>query len=200
MRGNKEDLTDNGPDIFISICHLVMVLFGIAAWLTGDAADDYKKFDHLWFSVHSWIGIGFACSICLYVFYGTIGPRNARFSRWIPYSKERLQLVREDIAGLMKFKLPDRESHQGLAGFAQFFGLLIFSWIALTGTLMFFLLEPGSKVKGLLHLIKEVHEVGEILIPVYLTIHIGAVLLHSFTGHHVWRKIFFFKDKELRSK
>ncbi len=194
MRRNKENL-DDAPDIFISICHLAMVMFGIAAWLTGDAADDYKKLDYLWFSVHSWIGIGFACSISLYVFYGTIGPWRARFSRWIPYSKERLLLVREDIAGLMKFKLPDRKSHQGLAGLVQLFGLLTFSWLALTGTLMFFTLEPGSKVKGLLHFAKEVHEIGEVLIPVYLAIHVGAVLLHSITGNHVWRKIFFYKDK-----
>lgn len=191
MKDNKEHTVEEGADGFVCLFHLGLILFGITAWLTGDAADDYKKYEHFWFTMHGWIGMGFALSICLYVFYGMIGPRNARFSRWIPYSKERLLLVREDIAGLMKFRLPDRKSHQGLAGFAQFFGLLIFSWIALTGTLMFFLLEPGSKVKGLLHGIKEMHEVGEILIPVYLTIHIGAVLLHSITGRPVWKRIFF---------
>ena len=69
--------------------------------------------------------------------------------------------------------------------------LLVFLGMAITGALMFVMLEPGSKAHGLVHAIKEVHEAGEILIPLYLLIHIGAVVLHSITGRPVWRRIFF---------
>ena len=195
MKRNEMYTVEQGPDGFIRMCHLAMVLFGIAAWLTGDAADDYKKLTHVWFTAHGWIGMGFASSFLLYIAYCTFGPAKSRFSSWVPYTKERLLKVLEDVAGLLKFRLPDRLSHQGLAGLVQFFGVLVFTGIAATGALMFFLLEPGGKARGLVHSIKEVHEAGEILIPVYLSIHIGAVLLHSVTGRPVWRRIFFFREE-----
>ena len=199
----KEHIINNtpeGPDWFIRICHLGLMVFGIAAWLSGDAADDYKKYDHLWFTVHSWIGMGLASSISLYILYCTVGPKKSRFSQWLPYTKERLQMVRQDIAGLLRFRLPDRPSHQGLAGLVQFFGVLVFLGMTVTGALMFFLFDPGSKAGGLVHAIKEVHEAGEVLLPVYLSIHVGAVLLHSITGHPVWKRIFFIGKGELRAE
>jgi len=200
MKTYNNHSAEQGPDSFIGICHLGLILFGIAAWLTGDAADDYKELRHIWFTLHGWIGMGLASSLFLYILYGTLGPRKSRFSQWVPYTKEGLQMVREDIAGLLRFRLPDRAGHQGLAGLVQFFGVLIFAGMAVTGALMFILLEPGSKAGGLVHAIKEVHEAGEILIPLYLSMHVGAVLLHSITGHFVWKRIFFFGKGELRSQ
>jgi cytochrome b len=194
MKENKIYSVDQGPDGFVRVCHLGMILFGITAWLTGDAADDYKEFTHVWFTTHGWIGMGLATSFLLYILYCTFGPVKSRFSNWVPYTKERLLKVLEDVKGLLRFRLPDRESHQGLAGLVQFFGILVFAGMAVTGALMFFLLEPGGKARGLVHEIKEVHEAGEILIPLYLSLHIGAVLLHSATGRQVWRRIFFFKE------
>lgn len=194
MKANKTYSTEQGPDRFVRACHLGMILFGLTAWLTGDAADDYKKITHVWFTAHGWIGMGLGSSFLLYILYCTFGPVKSRFSSWVPYTKERLKQVVEDVAGLLKFRLPDRRSHQGLAGLVQFFGVLVFTGMAVSGALMFFLLEPGGKAAGLVHDIKEVHEAGEILIPVYLSLHIGAVLLHSITGCPVWRRVFFFKD------
>jgi len=88
-------------------------------------------------------------------------------------------------------RLPDRPTHQGLSGLVQTFGLAVFSWMAITGSLMFFYLEPGHKAMGLMHFIKEIHEVGVWLIPIFLGIHVGAVTLHALAGNHLWRKTFF---------
>lgn len=200
MKGYSNNSPEQGPDSFIRICHLGLILFGITAWLTGDAADDYKEFRHLWFTLHGWIGMGLASSLFMYILYGMLGPRESRFFQGVPYTKKGLQMVREDIAGLLRFRLPDRAGHQGLAGLVQFFGVLLFAGMAVTGALMFFLLEPGSKAGGLVHAIKEVHEAGEILIPLYLSIHVGAVLLHSITGHPVWKRILFLEKSEVRSQ
>jgi len=172
MKEDKRYNTADGPDWFIRTCHLGLMVFGIAAWLSGDGADDYKKYEHLWFTVHSWIGMGLASSISLYILYCTMGPKKSRFSQWVPYTKERLQMVRQDISGLLRFRLPDRPAHQGLAGLVQFFGVLVFLGMAVTGGVMFVLIEPGSKAQGLAHAIKEVHEAGGILIPLYLSIHV----------------------------
>jgi cytochrome b len=200
MTEQKQYRTTEGPDWFIRMCHFGLMLFGIAAWLTGDAADDYKKFEHLWFTLHSWIGMGLASSLFLYIVYCTLGPEESRFSRWVPYTKEGLKMVREDISGLLRFRLPDRPGHQGLAGLVQFFGVMVFLGMAVTGASMFVLLEPGSKAGGIVHAIKEVHEAGEVLIPLYLSIHVGAVVLHSIAGRQVWKRIFTSGERELRAQ
>lgn len=85
--------------------------------------------------------------------------------------------------------------HLGLSGFVQTFGLLTFTGMALTGSLMFFYLQPGQKAGGLLHFIEEIHEIGEGLIPVFLALHAGAVLLHALAGRPKWRKVLFLKEK-----
>ena len=61
---------------------------------------------------------------------------------------------------------------------------------------MFFYLQPGLKTGGALHFIKELHETGEGVIPIFLALHVGAVLLHALTGRHLWRKMFFLKDQQ----
>ncbi|NTU43118.1 MAG: cytochrome b/b6 domain-containing protein [Nitrospirales bacterium] len=183
----KEESSMGLPGITI---HLGIMAFGIAAWLTGEGADDYKKLDHSGFTLHSWIGIGVASFVFIRLIMGLFGPSGMRFSQWIPYNRERLGLVGEDIKGLFRLRLPDRESHQGLAGLVQTFGIAVFTLMALTGGLLFFLLEPGQKAQGLSHDLKEIHEAGEALIPLFLLTHAGAVLLHTLTGKPVWKRIF----------
>ena len=84
--------------------------------------------------------------------------------------------------------------HVGLSGLVQTFGLGAFAWMAVTGSLMFFYLTPGHKARGFLHPIKEMHEAVVWLIPIYLGIHVGAVLLHALAGDHRWRRTFFLKE------
>jgi hypothetical protein len=39
-------------------------------------------------------------------------------------------MIRQDIAGLIKFKLPERQSRQGLAGLVHFLWVLLFAGMA----------------------------------------------------------------------
>lgn len=176
------------------VIHLGLTVFGISAWATGFLADDYKRLEHLGFSIHSWLGISFVFFLLLRIGYGFWGPDNYHFTKWVPYTADRLRVAMEDIWTLIKFKLPQRPTHLGLSGLVQTLGLAAFAWMALTGSLMFFYLTPGYKTQGFLHLIKEMHEVGVWLIPIYLGIHIGAVLLHALAGDHRWRQMFFLKE------
>jgi cytochrome b len=187
----KDDL-----GVFVRALHLGILTFGLLAYLTSGWAEDYEHAKHLGFTKHKWLGIGLAFFIALRLFYGLVGPANVRFKQWVPYNKAGLLLVWEDILTLLRFRLPDRPTHQGLAGLVQTFGLLTFSWMALTGSLMFFYLEPGQKAGGVLHFIEELHELGEGVIPIFLALHVGAVLLHALTGRHLWRKMFFLKDQQ----
>ena len=55
----------NDLDVFSMIIHLGMLIPGIAAWLTGELADDYEKAEHLGFTTHKWLGITLASFVCL---------------------------------------------------------------------------------------------------------------------------------------
>jgi cytochrome b len=174
--------------------HAGIMVLGVLAWLTGYLAGDYKHAAHGWFSLHKWLGISLAALVAARLLHGFWGPESARFSQWVPYTPERRQLVIEDLGGLLRFKLPQRPPHQGLAGLWEAFGLAVFTWMAATGALMFLFLTPGRKTHGLVRLIKELHEVGEWLVPLFLGVHVAAVALHALAGDHRWRKVFFLED------
>jgi len=177
-------------DLFTRLIHLVLIVLGIIAWLTGEIAEDYEEGVDWGYTVHSWAGLGVALFILLRVIYGVVGPDLVRFTSWVPYTRERLIQVWEDLLTLLRFKLPDRPAHVGLSGLVQAFGLLLFFWMALTGSVLFFYIEPGTETSGLLHLVEELHEVGEDLIPVYLVLHVGAVILHTMLDRSFIKRMF----------
>jgi cytochrome b len=177
-------------DLFTRIIHMGLVTFGIAAWLTGELAEDYDEAADWGFIIHSWIGMGLAVFILLRVLYGIFGPETVRFTSWVPYNKGRLILAWQDVLTLLRFALPERPAHVGLSGLVQTFGLLVFGWMALTGSLLFFFLEPGTKASGFMHFVEELHEAGEGLIPVFLVLHVGAVVLHSLIDRSFLKRMF----------
>jgi cytochrome b len=186
----KDDL-----DVLTRIIHLGLMVFALTAWSASGWAEDYAHTTHLGFTVHSWLGMGLVTFISLRLVYGLVGPASVRFSQWVPYTKARLLLAWEDVLTLLKFRMPDRPSHQGLAGLVQTFGLLTFLWVGLTGSLMFFYLEPGQEASGLLHFVMEMHEIGETAIPLFLGLHVGAVVLHALFGNHLWRRMLFLEER-----
>jgi len=172
--------------------HAGITVFGLVAWMTGDWAGDYKKLSHPGFSLHRGLGICLALIILARVLYGVLGPEQFRWGRLIPLDpKAWLASVVEDLQSLLKLELPDRPRFWGIKGAVQLFGLLVFSWMALTGSLLFTYLEPGRQAQGLLYMIKEVHEIGRTLIPIFLVLHLTGVLLDAFWGQKKWRRVIF---------
>ena len=182
-------------DIVTRWLHLAMVVLGIAAWLTGDLADDYERGFSLGFAIHSWIGIGAAFAVALRLVWGIVGPHSARFSRWLPVTRARLRLVVDDLKMLLRFRIPERAPHQGIAGVVQSLGLLIFAWVATTGSVLFYALEPGLRPARWLHLVEGLHGAGEALIPAFLAVHVGATLVHVLAGDSRWRAMFFIRPE-----
>lgn len=182
-------------DIFTRIIHLGLVIFAVLALATGGLADDYKKVEGLGYFIHSWIGMGTFFFVSLRFIYGVLGPVSMRFIKWVPYNKDRMKLVLEDVKGLTQIRLPDRQPHQGLAALVEIIGLLVVLFLASTGFLLFFVIVPGHKAQGITHFIKELHEGGEIPLFLFFLVHGGAVLLHAMTGNHLWRKMIFLKEK-----
>jgi cytochrome b len=188
---NRTDRLDAGTRLI----HLGLACFGLLSWGTGWLADDYKKLSHSGFTIHGWIGIGTAVFLGLRLLHGIVGPRPARFWNWLPVTPGRVRPALEDLQGLRRFQLPDREPRQGLAAVVESLGLAIFIFLSGTGTALFLYLEPGMKARGTIHLIKELHEAGEVLLPVFFAVHGGAVILHALAGHHYWKSMFFLQDR-----
>jgi cytochrome b len=173
------------------LVHFGLVVIGITAVLSGLLADDYKKAVHWGFTVHSWIGMAGAAMVLLRLLLGVVGPCDLRFATWVPCTRERLAYVKEDLMSLGSGHLPPRPPHFGLAGLVQVYGLGAFLLVAASGTVLFFGIEPGQKAHGFVHGVKEVHEVGLFLIPSFLALHLGGVIMHAMRGRHAWRRMFF---------
>jgi hypothetical protein len=71
--------------------------------------------------------------------------------------------------------------------------LIIFCWMGLTGTGLF-LLGDGQEVR-LFEILEELHEIGESLIPLYLVLHVGSVLVHSMAGKPIWQRMWKFRTR-----
>lgn len=175
---------------YAKIIHLGIVLFGISAFLSGDLSED--GVNSLGYLIHSCLGLSLALIMAIRISIGFTTAEALSFKRWSLFSKQQWKLALEDINTLLKFKTPERDRHQGMSGITQAFGLLIFTWMSLTGITIFILGlgEEGEAFK----FVAEIHDVGEILIILYLLLHVGAVLLHTVCGNPIWKKMFNFKS------
>lgn len=191
MNSNASPSTVHRYNVAVRVLHLALVLLCLAGWASGQFADDYKNAGHLGFSVHKWIGIGFAVAIALRVLYGLIGPRATRFANWFPFTASNLKSSAQDLLQLARLRVSEREPHEGIAGLVQGIGMLAFIAVAATGVVMALYLAPGSRATGWLHFVKELHEIAQQIIPLYLVLHVGGVVLHALNGHDLWRSMFF---------
>lgn len=173
------------------ILHVGMAIFGISAFLTGEFAEDGTATSG--YLLHAYLGLSLATFMFLRVLRGMVGSAPLRFSDWSPISRRQWQLAAEDIGTLLRFRVPERGMHEGLAGLTQAFGIVLFALMGATGTGLFLL--GGGPESDLFEIVEEVHEVGEALIPLYLALHVGSVLVHSLAGSPVWQKMWIFPTR-----
>lgn len=173
---------------YAKILHLGLASFGIAAFLTGELAEDgHNSFGYL---LHTYLGLSLGLFMVARLISGYNGNAATGFSAWSVFSSQQWRYVLQDLRSLLRLRVPERGRHEGLAGLTQAFGLLIFGFMALTGTGLFLL--GGGPESELFEFIEEIHEVGESLIPVYLFLHVGAVILHTIAGNSIWQRMFRF--------
>ncbi len=172
--------------LWIKWIHLGLAAFGISAYLTGELAEYSDGFGYL---LHAYLGMTVLFFLINRFFYGFWGKPAYRFVNWFPYKKSYIATLKEDISDFMQVKLPKRDDHRGIAGLVQAFGLLIFAWMAVTGTIMYVTNITDDSVFA------ELHEVGEGLIPLFLVVHLGAVVLHMISGQNLLAKIVPFCSK-----
>ena len=174
---------------YAKVIHFGIAAFGIAAFLTGELADDGNQ--SLGYLLHAYLGLSLAAFVLVRVLAGFTVSESLSFRGWAPFSRRQRSLAFEDFRTLLKLGIPERDRHQGLAGLVQALGLIIFAWMALSGTALYVL--GGGIESEAFEFIEEVHEVGESLIPLYLALHLGAVALHALGRYPIWKKILPFK-------
>lgn len=184
----------NRLDVPTRALHLGLLSFGVWAWWIGEDAGDYHKPVHDGYTLHMYVGLIFTGFLVLRLLWGFVGPRAARFSAWVPYNRERLAAVGADLRMLARLRVPEPVTHRGLNALVQSLGLLLFTWQGASGTLMSMLIVPGQRATGWLHDVKELHQAASVWIPIYLVLHVGAAVLHAFTGRQIWRKMIFLKE------
>lgn len=184
----------NRLDVPTRILHIGLLFFGVWAWWIGDGAHDYHKPAHDGYTLHMYVGLIFTGFLALRLSWGFFGPREARFSNWFPYTRERLTAAGADLRTLFRFRVPEPVTHRGLNAVVQGLGLSLFTWQGASGTLMSMLIVPGQRTHGWLHEMQDLHGTASVWIPTYLVLHVGAAVLHAFTGHQIWRKMIFLKE------
>jgi cytochrome b len=173
-----------------------MAIFGITAFLTGEFAENGAG--STGYFLHAWLGLSLAAFVLLRTARGFAGSGPLRFRGWSPFASRQWRLAWQDVNSLLKLQVPERGMHEGLSGLVQAFGLAIFGWMGMTGTVLFFL--DKSNDGGWMELVEELHEVGEAMIPVYLALHIGSVLLHSLAGRPIWQRMWKFRTNSTRKQ
>ena len=172
------------------LIHMGLAGFGILAYLTAEAAEHSDG--GIGYLFHAYLGLTLMAFVLLRLVGGLSGSTKMRFSSWSPFSRLQWTQSIDDVKSLIRFTLPERGMHEGLAGLVQAFGLIIFAWMGVTGTALYFINESTN---GMLYeIFEETHEVGESLIPLFLILHIGAVITHSLVGKPNWKKIWHFKN------
>lgn len=177
---------------YAKLLHLGMAGFGIAAYLTGELGEE--GYNSLGYLLHAYLGLSLATFVLLRVLRGFVGPGPLRFSGWSPLSPGQWTMALQDIGTLVRFRVPERGMHEGLAGLTQAFGIAVFAWMGATGTGLFLL--GGGPESDVFEFVEEFHEVGEALIPLYLVLHVGSVFVHSLAGNPIWRKMWAFRKTE----
>ena len=178
-------------DVPTRVLHIGVAVLGTWAWWIGEDAGDYDKPVHPNFILHEYVGLAFTAVLALRLLYGFFGPKPLRFGAWVPYTRERFAAVKDDVRTLLRFKLPEPLVHNGLNAAVQSLGLLLFTWQAVSGTVLSLTLTPGERAHGWLHDFKEVHQWASVWIPTYLGLHVGATVLHAFRKQHIWKKMIF---------
>lgn len=157
-------MTTQRYDFPTRLIHFLLAALGVAALLSGQFADDYRRAAHPGFDIHREIGRAMAVALTA-------------------------RLAWQDLRDLARLRLPSNAGHAGLAGLVQSLGLLAFLWMAVTGAVLYAYLEPGARVSGWLRSAKELHEGAQAVVLTYLVLHVGAVLPHAIAGEPLWHRI-----------
>jgi cytochrome b561 len=138
------------------------------------------------FILHQWMGLaGFAFVFLFWLWTCLRDPRETRISKLVPwFSASRSRAVFRDVRASLRelgALRPPSDSHDALASAVHGIGLLILSFMALTGASWFLFLGgmPIGKI------VMDLHRFAANLMWAYLVGHASIAVLHHFLGSDV---------------
>jgi hypothetical protein len=208
---NDSVVKKSGIDNFTRIWHLIMIILCSSAWATGMLSYEYRHIEYsvfiflevddkeiqkdekeqVSFLIHGCIGTILFFSLCFYFAYGI---HQSHFFKCFPFTRQKLRQSGNDIIALVRFKEPEYRRYQGVSGLIHFFGILVLCWFSVSGIIMQYFIEPDSCVPMRVLKLQEMHIKGKFLIPIYLGLHLGTVILYALSGNHLWKEIFQWKS------
>ncbi|MDX8384603.1 MAG: cytochrome b/b6 domain-containing protein [Ghiorsea sp.] len=157
----------------------------------GRIRDEMQTF---FFEVHEWVGMTALVLVIARLAWGFMRAE----SKWVdlfPYffqagRKGIVDEVVNGIPGWFKGKLPVPGQEDYLPGAVHGLGLLLVLAMGISGAAMLYGMEDTGAMIGLIHDMKEAHEVLGSLLWVYIYAHVGMTIVHMLLGHPMLGRIF----------
>lgn len=143
---------------------------------------------NLFYEIHEIVGLATLALVLLYWLWVVVRRRETPFTALFPwFSVVRLKAVAADArahwAQLRRLRLPPSDAETPLASAVHGLGLLAALAMAASGAWLYTQSVPGGPLL-------EFHELVSNLMWAYLIGHASLALLHQFTGHRVFQRIF----------
>jgi cytochrome b561 len=142
------------------------------------------------FTLHEYVGLASTAIIALFWLWILLRQEGSSLGVLFPwFSRQRLAIFRDDVVlhvrCAARLRLPDPERSNALSSAIQGAGLALVLVMAGTGTVGYALWAEGTAMTGLTHTIFEVHGTLANVVWGYVTVHVGAALLHELLGHRM---------------
>lgn len=143
------------------------------------------------FEAHESIGMALLALLVLHWLWSLSGHVHGGVGHLFPWlSKERMNKVKSEIREACKFKVPDPEVSNELAGAVHGLGLLAATAMAVTGTVIFFNLSATGHMTDLGEKFHNIHGVVALLMWAYLIGHFAVAVIHKRMGRSNVKEIF----------
>lgn len=147
------------------------------------------------FETHEWVGLSTLAVLVLFWIWALVRRGETGLGVLLPwFSRDRMRGLREDLArhgrALRQRRLPAYRAQSPLAAAIHGLGLLLFSAMALTGTVYFIWHGHAGEAGTAAKAAKEVHTTLANLAWAYLIGHAGMAMLHHLSGHDIIQPMF----------
>jgi cytochrome b561 len=157
------------------------------------------------FEMHETIGVValiFALGFWAVVMWRIVGTDAGRLFPWA--SGTRLAALKADLVmhgrALRRLRLPPYDPAGAFASAVHGLGLLLITYMALSGTMYLIAPQVGYEESTLLHLAMDVHGAFGTLVWAYLIGHAGLAVLHHFTNGLSLGEMWSFRRKPLETE
>jgi cytochrome b561 len=150
------------------------------------------------FLLHEWIGVASLGIVVAFWLWTLLRRGEAGFAAFFPwFSAARRRAIVADLrasgAALRRLELPDSAANGAFAHAVHGLGLLLATYLAATGFVVFLQIDATGRMTGLGHLAAEMHGALANVMWAYLIGHAAMALLHQALGEGLLRKMWTLK-------